>query len=368
MTQLTVAQTVRSFILCTFLLTIIIITSACAPASNDPGNAISALPAADEPAPTPTLVPTATAESDPYPVETATEVADVPIEVTESAETPPVETPPTMTPSITPTPLSTAIALPTEAPVLVDPADAVRSIVREQTLYLVEVREGGTATPIVGTDVSMTIDWEGGMVNGNAGCNQFGGTFSVTNGALTVGRLAATRMACDEAIMQIEQQMLMMLEMGTAIEIDATSAVISSSIGQLVFSPEPLGQSDLNSVGGGENSAETRSEEAPILAAVDSFDIALLESFPVQATMTVRGSFNDACWAISKVEQDVFQQEAIFVTLEMESFGEVCATVVTPFEEVIDLNIRGLKAGTYRVVVNGAEGTLELAVDNIVEE
>lgn len=358
MTHLTPTRTVRALIASSFLLIIIMITSACAPAGGDADDAIVALPTVSEPVATPTLMPTATADSSAYPIDSATEAATVePTEAatevvvelpTKSAETPPATELPTNTPPPTQPD-------PTETPFAAAPA-VEQLLENEQTLFLTELSQDGVVTQLFPAEVSMTIDWTGGMVNGNAGCNSFGGTFTVDAGSVAIGSLATTRMACEESIMALERQVLTLLEMGTSIEISARHAVISSSAGQLVF-----GQT-ANSVGG------SRPTNQPNLAPVDSFDIAMLESFPVQATMTVRGSFADACWRVSKVEQDVFQQEAIFVTLEMERVGEVCAQVITPFEEVVDLKIRGLKAGTYRVVVNGVEGSLVLSVDNIVTE
>jgi len=46
----------------------------------------------------------------------------------------------------------------------------------------------------------------------------------------------------------------------------------------------------------------------------------------------------------------------------------MCAQVMTPFEEVVALDVVGLKAGVYTVDVNGVGDTFELQMDNIFEK
>jgi inhibitor of cysteine peptidase len=42
----------------------------------------------------------------------------------------------------------------------------------------------------------------------------------------------------------------------------------------------------------------------------------------------------------------------------------MCAQVLVPFEETIALDVAGLPAGAYTVVVNEVKTSFELAVDN----
>jgi len=44
-----------------------------------------------------------------------------------------------------------------------------------------------------------------------------------------------------------------------------------------------------------------------------------------------------------------------------------CTEAIVPFQEVISLDVYGLKAGIYKVYVNGVKGTFELATDNIIQ-
>jgi len=45
-----------------------------------------------------------------------------------------------------------------------------------------------------------------------------------------------------------------------------------------------------------------------------------------------------------------------------------CTEVIVPFQEVISLDVYGLKAGIYTVNVNGLNGTFELVTDNSIQE
>lgn len=64
--------------------------------------------------------------------------------------------------------------------------------------------------PKVGT--RLTLMFKDGQVSGSSGCNRFHGPFEVDGKALTVGALATTRMACEDAVMAQEQEFLRALQ------------------------------------------------------------------------------------------------------------------------------------------------------------
>lgn len=104
-------------------------------------------------------------------------------------------------------------------------------------------------------------------------------------------------------------------------------------------------------------------------AVVDNLEVLLLESFPVQVQVVARGALPDSCTTL--VDATVQRQGNTFqVLLNTRRPAEAaCATVLTPFEQVIPLDVVGLKAGVYTVDVNGLPATFELQVDNLpVEE
>ncbi|MEA1864193.1 MAG: hypothetical protein U9N46_03180 [Euryarchaeota archaeon] len=94
----------------------------------------------------------------------------------------------------------------------------------------------------------------------------------------------------------------------------------------------------------------------------------LLESFPVQVNVVARGEYPDSCTEVDEIttrrEGDTF-----FVTITaFRPADAMCAQVITPFEEVIALDVVGLKAGVYTVEVNGIRDTFELQMGNIFEK
>ncbi len=103
-------------------------------------------------------------------------------------------------------------------------------------------------------------------------------------------------------------------------------------------------------------------------ATVSNIDIQLMESFPVQVNVVASGSLPDGCTQIDEVisqrTDDVFR--VAITTLRQPA--AVCTQALTPFEEVVSLDVEGLPAGTYEVSVNGVGDTFTLDVDNSLTE
>jgi hypothetical protein len=99
-------------------------------------------------------------------------------------------------------------------------------------------------------------------------------------------------------------------------------------------------------------------------AVVEEIDIQILESFPVQVHVLARGYLPDGCTEIDEIEQARSGQAFQVTITTVRPADALCTEAIVPFEEVIALDVLGLKAGTYTVDVNGATGSFELAVDN----
>ena len=100
-------------------------------------------------------------------------------------------------------------------------------------------------------------------------------------------------------------------------------------------------------------------------APVDSVEVRLLESMPVQVQAAVKGYMPDACTTMDEVKHarngDIFE-----ITLTTTRPADMaCADMITPFEEVVTLDAAGLKAGTYTVTANGVSTTFTLQADNV---
>lgn len=106
---------------------------------------------------------------------------------------------------------------------------------------------------------------------------------------------------------------------------------------------------------------------AASVAVVKSIEILFLESFPLQVNAVIRGDLPDAgCTRIAFVEQvregNTFKLKLITTTDPLA----LCTQALTPFEEVVPLDVHGLPAGTYTVEAGGVTQTFEFTVDNIL--
>ena len=98
---------------------------------------------------------------------------------------------------------------------------------------------------------------------------------------------------------------------------------------------------------------------------VDAIEIQILKSLPVQVQVVVRGQLPDAgCTSIASIDQSL-SGDLFTVTLTTTTDPlALCAYMLTPFEQVVPLNVDGLASGTYRVNVHGVEATFDLQTND----
>jgi hypothetical protein len=96
-------------------------------------------------------------------------------------------------------------------------------------------------------------------------------------------------------------------------------------------------------------------------ATVESVEINILEAAPPVIQVTASGYLPDAgCTSISAIEQKR-DGSNLYITIATATDPDVmCAQVLTPFQQVIDLEAEGLAPGQYRVIVNGVETSFDL--------
>lgn len=104
-------------------------------------------------------------------------------------------------------------------------------------------------------------------------------------------------------------------------------------------------------------------------AVVEDFDILMLESFPVQINLAVKGYTPDACTQVGDVKQ-LYANGVFSVTLESKRpLDEQCAQQIMPFEKTISLSgVVGLPRGEYIVDLNGMRKTFTLDIDNFISD
>lgn len=101
-------------------------------------------------------------------------------------------------------------------------------------------------------------------------------------------------------------------------------------------------------------------------AVVESIEIVILESFPVQAQALVKGNLPDGCTKI-KEANTTLEGNTFHINLITErSAGAPCTEALVPFEEMIPLDVAGLLKGDYTLEVNGVTETFQLLADNIL--
>ena len=135
-------------------------------------------------------------------------------------------------------------------------------------------------------------------------------------------------------------------------------ALIGTACAPAVTSPAPTPTLPT----GGESGGDVITGEA----SVESIEIIMLESFPVQVSVTATGYLPDPCTEISGTEQ-TREGDTIYLKIVTSRPADVmCIQVLEPFEETYPLDVAGLPAGTYTVDVNGVTDTFTLDVDNVL--
>jgi hypothetical protein len=101
------------------------------------------------------------------------------------------------------------------------------------------------------------------------------------------------------------------------------------------------------------------------VAPVESVDVLIMESFPVQAAAAVSGYLPDGCTTLAE-PQVTFDGANTFTVLlpTTRPADAMCTEAIVDFDTNIPLPVEGLPAGTYTVDVNGVTATFEMSVDN----
>ncbi len=86
-------------------------------------------------------------------------------------------------------------------------------------------------------------------------------------------------------------------------------------------------------------------------AYIDSLEVRILESYPVQVHAVIRGKLADACSRIDEVRQSRQNSTFHLNLVVSRPPDQMCAQVLTPFEQVVPLDVRGLAPGNYEVRV-----------------
>jgi heat shock protein HslJ len=87
----------------------------------------------------------------------------------------------------------------------------------------------------------LTVTFQDGKISGSGGCNRFHGAFTTEAGALRIGPLATTRMACEAEVMTQEQEFLRALESATKWDIVRGMLDVHRADGERVLTATAIG-------------------------------------------------------------------------------------------------------------------------------
>lgn len=116
---------------------------------------------------------------------------------------------------------------------------------------------------------------------------------------------------------------------------------------------------------GSGDTADPATSEPEIV--VESLDMAMLQSFPVQARLVIRGRILDGC---GEIADPAVTREGNLLTVALSlvpGSREACDQEQQDFEKSIPLPIHGLPRGDYEIAVGEERTSLTLAQDNILE-
>jgi inhibitor of cysteine peptidase len=103
-------------------------------------------------------------------------------------------------------------------------------------------------------------------------------------------------------------------------------------------------------------------------ATVETVEVIMMMSFPLQIQLHASGYVGDPCTVIDDIlsvrEDYTFE---VTITTRRDP-GIDCIQVIEPFEENIPLDVYGLPAGDYKVLVNGVEAEFSFTQDNILSD
>jgi heat shock protein HslJ len=101
--------------------------------------------------------------------------------------------------------------------------------------------EGETATSLM-AGTTVTLELNDGQITGSAGCNSYGGSYTLQEGEITFSDLFWTEMACldPEGVMEQEQRYLSILNNVSTFDREASRLTLRTPDGRgLVFTPQP---------------------------------------------------------------------------------------------------------------------------------
>ena len=168
----------------------------------------------------------------------------------------------------------------------------------------------------------------------------------------------ASDVACTEALVPFEETVALEvfgLEAGTyTVHGQDQTATFTLDVDNILQEPE---------IGGQEGDIAANMESSVVY--LDTMTVNLMESFPVQVSVTLTGNLPDGCTSIESAESSLEGQTFTVELAAHRPAGKMCTQALVPFEKTVVLDVYGLPAGDYIVLAGDLEEHFTLDRDNV---
>lgn len=115
----------------------------------------------------------------------------------------------------------------------------------------------------------------------------------------------------------------------------------------------------------GSNAEEKSEKKAAAKAAslVESINVQLDDANPAQALAILTGNFPDSCTQLESASVEYGESVFTAKLTTSQPLDAACAQIITPFQQILTLDLKGLKAGEYTLKAEGAEKKFTLIAD-----
>ena len=101
---------------------------------------------------------------------------------------------------------------------------------------------------------------------------------------------------------------------------------------------------------------------------VETADALILESFPLQVNIKITGNLPDGCTTIYQTESEQEGNSFKVKILTLREKEAMCTQALVPFEISVPLDVIGLPAGIYEVIVYDVRTEFTFTQDNIIQD
>lgn len=101
---------------------------------------------------------------------------------------------------------------------------------------------------------------------------------------------------------------------------------------------------------------------------LESIEILILESFPLQVNVRITGNLPDGCTTVYRMESERQDDRFIVKVITAREKDLMCTEALVPFETSATLDVLGLPAGTYRVEARDLKAEFTFTQDNSLAE